>query len=231
MTKSSAEMANTTAAEAKVAGGLLVLPADREQPTAHDHDHEGDREGHVAEDLGDGSRVNEREDVAEDEEERHAHDYLGRDQRKKHDEVGEAGAATAPAGETEGEQNPDRDSDENVRCRQLEALNKSMPKRRVVPDRVHWIPPVPACREGVPDGARAGRVEGELHRDQHRHDRPQDVAPGDDDQEARPSPRVAEPAAQAGQGRGPRLRSRLGNGRHSAPTVPASRWARWMLLM
>src|SRR5204863_1211572 len=121
--------------------------------------HEGDREGHVAEDLGDRSRVNECEDLGEYEEERHAHDDLGRDQRKKHDEVGGAGAATVPAGETEGEQNPDRDSDENVRPRQLEALNKSMPKVRVVPDRVHWIPPVPASREGVPDRARAGRIE------------------------------------------------------------------------
>src|SRR3954463_8329431 len=111
----------------------------------------------MAEDLGDRSRVNECEDVGEDEEERHAHDDLGRDQRKKHDEVGGAGATTAPAGETEREQNPERDSDENIRSRQLEALKKSMPKGRVMPDRVHWIPPVPACREGVPDSARAGR--------------------------------------------------------------------------
>src|SRR6476469_7929659 len=105
------------------------------------------------------------------------------------------------SGVTNGEQNPERDSDESVRSRQLEALNKSMPKGRVVQDRVHWIPPVPACREGVPDRARAGRIEGELHRDQHRNDRPQDVGPGDEAQEARLSPWVAEPAAQAGQGR------------------------------
>src|SRR5947208_2069089 len=116
--------------------------------------------------------------------------------------------ANTTAAETEGEQNPERDSDENVRSRELEALNKSMPKARVVPDRVHWIPPVPACREGVPDRARAGRVEGELHRDQHRHDRPHDVGPGDADQEAGLCPWVAEPAAQAGQGRGLRPRSR-----------------------
>src|SRR5438477_650419 len=118
--------------------------------------------------------------------------------------------AKTTAGETEGEQNPERDSDENVRSRQLEALQKRMTKGLVVPDRVHWIPPVPACREVVPDRARAARIEGELHRDQHRHDRPQDVGPGEDAQEARLSPWVAEPAAQTGQGRGLRPRSRLG---------------------
>src|SRR5262249_45648258 len=144
-----------------------------------------------------------------------------------------------PAGETDGEQNPERDSDENVRSRQLEALNKRMPKGRVVPDRVHRIPPIPTYREGVPDRPRAGRIEGEQHRDQHRHDRPHDVGPGDDDQEARLSPRVAEPAPQPGQGRrlGPPCRlgyarlgnTRLGNGAHSAPAVPPSPWARWML--
>jgi hypothetical protein len=106
-----------------------------------------------------------------------------------------------------------------------------MRKGRVVPDRVHWIPPVPTIREAGPDRARAGRVEGELNRDQYRHDRPQDVGPGDNLQGARLSPWVAEPAAQAGQGRGLRPRSRLGDGRHSAPVVPASRWARWMVRM
>src|SRR6476659_9827602 len=104
-----------------------------------------------------------------------------------------------------------------------------MPKGRVVKDRVHRIAPVPAYGEGVPDRTGAGRIEGEEHRNQHRHDRPDDVDPGEGDQEARLSPWVAEPAAQPGQGRGLRPRSwplrprsRLGNGAHTAPTVPPS---------
>src|SRR4029079_11511083 len=128
-----------------------------------------------------------------------------------------------------GEKHAEWHGDEDVGARELEALDEGVPERWVVPDRVDRIAPVPAGGEGVPDRPRARGVEGELHCDEHRDDRPDDVGPGDDHEEAGLSPRVAQPATQASGGREAGRRPLLGDGGHSAPTAPTSRWARWML--
>ncbi len=69
------------------AAGFFVRSADREQPTAHDHHHVGDREGHVPEDLRERAGVDEGEQVREHQKQRHAHDDLGGHQREQHQEV------------------------------------------------------------------------------------------------------------------------------------------------
>src|SRR5919109_30738 len=48
---------------------------------------------------------------------------------------------------------------ENVRARQLEALNERVAQRLVVPHGVDWVTPVPARRESGPHRARARLIE------------------------------------------------------------------------
>ena len=129
--------------------------------------------------------------------------------------------ASVPAGEAERQEHADRDGDEDVRAGELEALHERVTEGRVVPDGVDRVAPVPAGRERVPDRPRARRVEGELHRDEHRHDRPEDVGPGDEDAGSAGFPHGlrSQPRIRA-TGRRPGSRPRLGDRGHSAPTAP-----------
>jgi hypothetical protein len=156
-------MANTTAAEATIAGvssgrRTRVSATNGDAPrsaaaSSYDDDDEGDGEGHVPEDLRQRAGVDEREEFREDEQERHAHHDLGRDEREEHDEVRRSRAAPVPAGESEREQHSQRDGDEHVGACQLERLHQGVSEGRVVPDGVDGIAPIPPRRERIPDRA------------------------------------------------------------------------------
>ncbi len=161
---------------AEIARRFLVLRADREQPAAHDEHDVRDRERHLPEHLR-GRAELDLVERHEDEQQRHRHHDLGRDEREQHQEVHRPRAVAAPARQPDRQADAERHGDQHVEPRQLQALLEGAAHRRIVEDRLVRVAPVPAGREALPDAARATVVEREQDRDHDGYDRPHHVAP------------------------------------------------------
>ena len=156
-----------------------------------------------------GAQVHGGEQRGEHEEHRDAEDQLGDDVGQDHQEVGRRRDRAAPAVDAERERDAERDRDQRGEHRQPHGLDHRGVQLRVVQHRVDRVGEVPAPGEALPGGLRAAVVEREQHGDRDRHQRPDQVQPGETLEEPRVAPRVApgQPAAAGG------LRAGAGGGR------------------
>jgi len=109
---------------AQVHGGLLVLPADGQQPRAADDHRVGELEGHQPQQLGQGAERHQLEQVGDQEQQRDRQDDLGHHERQQHLEVEGAGDAAAPAVQPDRERHPQRHRHQGGEHRQPQAVQQ-----------------------------------------------------------------------------------------------------------
>ncbi len=107
------------------------------------------------------------------------------------------GDAAAPAVQADRQGDAERDADQRGQHAELEGLEQRGLQGVVVPHRALRVAVVPAHREALPARARAAVVERERRRDEHRQQRPQQVADRHGRQQPRLAPRVAPPRGRA----------------------------------
>ena len=188
-------------AGAEVGGGLLVLPAERASRAWTMI--AGQLTFHVTSDSTCAivPRSNEAEQHREREEHRDAEDQLGNDVRQDHHEVERRRRVALPPVDAERERHAERHRDQGGVDRQPHGLDDGTVQGGVVQHRVDRIAEVPAPGEALPDALRFPVVEREEDRDHDRHQRPDQVQPGEALKEPRVAPGVApQPAGQRARG-------------------------------
>ena len=164
---------------------------------AHDEHDPGERERHLPDGLRGGAQPDEAERRREEQEHPDREDELGRHERQQQEDVRHARSGSAPAPHAQRQGGAQRRGDDHHDRGELEAVRERGLQGGVVEDAERRVLPEPAQRPALQRGARAPGVEGEADGQQHRQERPQDVDPRRDREEARAPPRVGQPLAQA----------------------------------
>ena len=215
---------------AQVRRGLLVLAAQGDQPGLDDDGRPAHVPGDQPQDLRQGAQVDRGEQHREHEEHRDAEDQLGDHEGQDHHVVERRGGEAAPAVDAERERHAQRDRDDRGEHGQPDGLDDSRVQLGVVQDRVDGIAEVPPPGEALPGALRLAVVEREEHGDADRHQRPDQVQPGEALQEPGVAPRVAagDQAGQPAAGRG--ARGLGGPGRGAGRGHAASRVDRFVAI-
>ena len=181
---------------AEIGGGLLVVLADRDEPAADDDDDVRERERDLSDRLRRRAEPEAGEHLQEQQQQRHAHHDLGSDERQQHHRVDRSAAGPPPALQAEGECNPERRRHEHADDAEEQRVAQRSLQGGVVEDAAA-LPREPTGRESLPRRPGAAVVEGEEHCQGDRDQRPEDVEDGDEHEEPRAPPGVAEPGPHA----------------------------------
>ena len=156
------------------------------------------------------ARVRERVQEHEREEEAGREHDLGGDERQEHQEVRAAEPRPRQRASPRARATPIGVAIAIVATARIKALADRRGQGRVVQQRQVGVADPPSEREPLPDAARPAGVEREPDRDHHGHDRPREVEPGVDGEEAVFAPRVREqvPRRRSCTGRLPRCSER-----------------------
>ena len=183
---------------AEVGGCLLVLLPDGHQPGLDDDGGPAQIPGDEGQGLRDRPEPHRREQDGEHEEHGHAENELGNDEGEDQHEIERRCGIAAPPVDTERERHTQRHGDHGGIDGQAHGLDNRGVQVRIVQHRIHRVGEIPAPGESLPDALRLAVIEGEKDSDPDRHQRPEEVEPGESLKEPRVAPRVA-PRPQPGQ--------------------------------